>query len=90
MSNSFTLHRSDLVRTGACPFGLDIFDIIAKSQGTIADATLPDGWTEVHSVLLYQWNPQVLIFLTRHGLVPNHNISRKIPFLYHRSMLPNE
>src|SRR6185369_2943707 len=74
MATPHVVRRSDLVRLGACEAGLKIHDAVSVGQGTTAtgDNVYPDGWTPMHSAILWSTDAPFLIWLEKKGLIPVH------------------
>jgi hypothetical protein len=78
--SAFTIKRSDILRYGACKRGIDVFDQVVQDQGLGGtDLVLADGWTELHSVYMYQVYPDFHQWLMQKGFIPPDNVASKFP-----------
>jgi hypothetical protein len=59
---------------------IELFDRRVRDQGHGGpDLIFPDGWTELHSVFLYQRQPLMHQWLMKHGLIPRDDVAGRFP-----------
>jgi hypothetical protein len=59
---------------------IELFDKRVKEQGLDPeDLVFPDGWTELHSIFLYQRQPKIHKWLMDHGLIPRDDVASRFP-----------
>lgn len=87
----FRIKRTDLLKyVPVCPAGLRLFDEVATDQANGSpDVVFPDGWSEVHSILLYQRWPDFHHWLSTRGLIPRDNVPSKFPPPIYKSVFAN-
>jgi hypothetical protein len=69
------IRHADMIAAGACGSGLVLHNTVARAQGNDnLDTVHPDGWTPLHTAMLYVWHPRFLIWLEKHKLVPLHEL----------------
>jgi hypothetical protein len=72
------IKRADLLEKSVCRPGLDYFDQISIDQNNGSpDVVFPDGWTALHSAMLYSYSPNFLIWFERNDLIPTLEIPIK-------------
>lgn len=77
----FRIKRVDIVKdTLVCKPALDLFDqVVVEQANGSPDLVFPDGWTELHSLMLYQSHPEYHLWLRRHKLIPNDKVHTRFP-----------
>jgi hypothetical protein len=76
----FRIKRSDILSFKACEAGVVIFDQIALDQNHgESDIILLDGWTELHSIFMYQLYPVFHKWLMEKKLIPRDYVASMFP-----------
>lgn len=83
----FRISRKALMATfpQPCKEGVELFDQIAAEQGHgEPDLIFPDGWTELHSVYMYQMYPGFQVWLMRRRLIPADRVFTRFPTIAYK------
>ena len=77
----FRITRESTARMPRCnPYFMVMFDLIVKQQDSgEPDMVFPDGWTELHSIFLYQREPSAHQWLMTRGLIPKDRVADLFP-----------
>jgi hypothetical protein len=80
MNRSVNLAGSD---PNSFDYGLNAVQLLDKyvawSGLDPTDLVFPDGWTELHSIFLYQRQPLMHQWLMKKGLIPTDTVAQRFP-----------